>query len=441
MSGGYFGDKNRLKFTGFVGNSRNGMAWLGVSENDIAEDPRTNYNENDGQDNFTQSFFQLEYTKKLSSSLRLHTSGFYNVLNGGYDYLSAYFTSEGGNRNLFLNSDYFGVISNLNYSSEKTKIDWGISANSYKRNHNYTWDSTINNYGEKNEFNTYLKGSYKVEKFYFSTDLQYRNIRFSYSPYIFNAIEWNFFNPKVGITFQQTSSTNYYLSAGLSHREPTRTYLFNDGSTPADYYSGTLNNHVEKMIDYELGMNHRAERFFLQANLFFMDFMREIAQSGGAQPSGVPNSELAKNSYRAGIEVDMKVILSEYFTVSYNSAFNKSSVNGKEHILLPRFNQNLKVGFEKNGFLAEILYKAQSSSYLDLQNKHTIPGFTRVDANIGYSSKKYSINLSVNNITSTEYFTNGYHGAFVPPTFDYDDSRQLFANPLINAFVTLKYFF
>lgn len=434
MSGGYFGENNRLKFTSFIGNSRNGMSWLGVSENDIANNPRTNYNQNDGQDNFTQSFFQLEYTKKLSPSLRLHTSGFYNVLNGGYDYLSAYFTPDGGNRNLFLNSDYFGVINNLNYSSD-LKFDLGVSANSYKRNHSYTWDSSNNNYGVKNEFNTYLKGSYKIEKFYFSTDLQYRSIRFSYNPFRFNTIEWNFFNPKIGLTFQQNSSTNYYLSAGLSHREPTRTYLFNDGSNPADYFSGTLNNTVEKMIDYELGINHRSKIIYLQANLFFMDFMREIAQSGGTQHSGVPNSELVKNSYRAGVELDTKVILSDNLSISYNGAFNKSSAKeGREHILLPRFNHNLRATFEKKGFLLEILSKSQSSSYLDLDNQYSIPSFTRIDSNIGYINKDYSIVLSVNNITSVTYFTNGY-------MIEGQEDRQLFANPPINALVTIKYLF
>jgi iron complex outermembrane receptor protein len=340
-----------------------------------------------------------------------------------------------------LNSDYFGVINNLNYSSDLLKFDLGVSANSYKRNHSYTWDSSNNNYGVKNEFNTYLKGSYKIEKFYFSTDLQYRSIRFSYNTFRFNTIEWNFFNPKIGLTFQQNSSTNYYLSAGLSHREPTRTYLFNDGSNPADYFSGTLNNTVEKMIDYELGINHRSKIIYLQANLFFMDFMREIAQSGGTQPSGVPNSELVKNSYRAGVELDTKVILSDNLSISYNGAFNKSSVNGKEHILLPRFNHNLRATFEKKGFLLEILSKSQSSSYLDLENQYSISSFTRIDSNIGYTNKDYSIVLSVNNITSVTYFTNGYFGAFIPSSFEFDNYRQLFANPPINAFVTIKYLF
>ena len=225
------------------------------------------------------------------------------------------------------------------------------------------------------------------------------------------------------------------MSAGLSHREPTRTYLFNDGSNPADYFSGTLNNTVEKMIDYELGINHRSKIIYLQANLFFMDFMREIAQSGGTQPSGVPNSELVKNSYRAGVELDTKVILSDNLSISYNGAFNKSSAKeGREHILLPRFNHNLRATFEKKGFLLEILSKSQSSSYLDLDNQYSIPSFTRIDSNIGYINKDYSIVLSVNNITSVTYFTNGY-------MIEGQEDRQLFANPPINALVTIKYLF
>jgi iron complex outermembrane receptor protein len=65
ISGGYFGEKNRLKFTSFIGNSRNGMAWMGEKESVIAADPRTNSNQFDGWDNFTQSFLQAEYSLSL----------------------------------------------------------------------------------------------------------------------------------------------------------------------------------------------------------------------------------------------------------------------------------------------------------------------------------------------------------------------------------------
>jgi iron complex outermembrane receptor protein len=146
ISGGYFGEKNKLKFTGFTGNSKNGMSWMAVSESDINKDPRTNYNKDDGWDNFTQTFTQLEYTNKVSTNSLLSSSIFYNRLNGGYDYLTPQF--GGGNRNLFLSSNFYGIVTNLNYKGEKLKVDFGISGNIYNREHSYTFLET--NKGYKN---------------------------------------------------------------------------------------------------------------------------------------------------------------------------------------------------------------------------------------------------------------------------------------------------
>ncbi len=427
LSGGYFGNKDAVKFTSFVGNSRNGMAWLAVSETDIANDPRTNYNQDDGWDDFTQSFLQLEYSRKLDEKLKVHLSGFLNSLNGGYDYLTPLY--GGGNRNLFLNSEFKGFITNLNYSYNNTKIDFGLSINSYIRNHSYTFNDP--NFGRKNESSGYLKGSYKLGKLYLSGDLQFRTVSFEYSSEDVPLQLWNFFNPKGGLTYQFTSNTNIYFSAGLSHREPTRTYIFDN-----EFYTGTVKNNTESLIDYELGVNHVSKRLKLQGNLYFMNFSNEITPIGGVNPNGVPLTILTENSYRAGVELDAKLKLSENLSLSYNGAYNKTQVKNEgkvfEHMLIPQFNHNAKLSFEKRGLLVELLSKTQTSSYLNLENTSTIGGFTKFDANLGYTNNKYSVMFSLNNITSETYYTNGNADI---------TGRYLYVNPLINAFVTIKYKF
>ena len=427
LSGGYFGNKDVVKFTSFIGNSRNGMAWLAVSENDISNDPRTNYNKDDGWDDFTQSFLQLEYTRKLDDKLKIHLSGFLNALNGGYDYLTPLY--GGGNKNLFLNSEFKGFITNLNYSTENIKIDFGLSINSYIRNHSYSFNDS--NFGRKNESSGYLKGSYKLGKLYLSGDLQFRTVTFEYSSTEVPLQLWGFFNPKGGLTYQFTSKTNMYFSAGLSHREPTRTYIFDN-----EFYTGTVKNNTETLVDYELGVNHFSKRLKLQGNLYFMNFSNEITPIGGVNPNGVPLTILTENSYRVGVELDARLILTENLSLSYNGAYNRTQVKNEgkvfEHMLIPQFNHNTKVSFEKNGFLVEVLSKTQTSSYLNLENTSTIRGFTKFDANLGYTSKKYSVVFSLNNITSQKYYTNGNAD---------DTTRYLYTNPLINAFVTIKYKF
>ena len=80
LSGGYYGDKNVIKFTGFNGHSINKMAWYAVSESDIKKDPRTNYNPNGENDAFDQSFAQLQYVRSLTKKSTITTTGYYNHL-------------------------------------------------------------------------------------------------------------------------------------------------------------------------------------------------------------------------------------------------------------------------------------------------------------------------------------------------------------------------
>jgi iron complex outermembrane receptor protein len=384
-------------------------------------------------DNFTQSFLQAEYSRKLSSKISFHSSSFFNALNGGYDY------NQVGYQNIFLNSKFYGVVTNFNYKDDKLKVDFGLSANSYRRDHlysqvpnlQYPYGPEFNNHGIKNEISSYLKGAYKLGRLYLSGDLQIRNVAFNYNIGDFPVIRWNFFNPKTGITYEINSNNNLYLSAGLTHREPTRTYLFN-----GDYYSELLNNEVEVMTDYELGFNHFSKKFQLQSNLFLMKFDKEITPYGGSSSSGVPSSIVIKNSYRSGLEIDFKYKVNNILSVFYNGACNntKASFNGNyfDHILVPKFNHNFKVSFSKNGFIAELLSKYQSSSYLNVENTYSIPGFIKFDANIGYSEKHSSVMLQFVNLTNQTYFTNGYV---------LNGDKMLFVNTPLSMFLTLNYKF
>jgi len=74
VSGGYYGGKNVIKFTGFTGKSLNQMAWFAVSDSSINVDPRTNYNPKGENDNFTQSFGQLQYVRGINKYSTLTTT-------------------------------------------------------------------------------------------------------------------------------------------------------------------------------------------------------------------------------------------------------------------------------------------------------------------------------------------------------------------------------
>lgn len=442
VSGGYFGDNNKVKITAFSGRSRNDMAWLPVAESDINLNRKTNYNDTNAPDDFKQSFIQLEYGTKVATNVKLNSSVFYNRLDGAYDY------AMDGTQNTFLKSNFLGVVNNLNYKVNNTKIDFGLSANTYTRFHNY-FDSSFNNKGVKNDVSTYIKISQQLDNLTLTLDLQERFVNFNYygnTQLPDGKIKWNFFNPKFAVNYKFNNSTNLYAGVGQAYREPTRTNMFMGNDFLVD---GFFNNvQPEKVIDYEFGINHNSKKVYLQANLFYMDFKNEILPSGGAAPNAVGNSVSAPSSYRKGIEGVLKYKILEEVTFKYNQSitftnFSNVSYDGGfiesgNAILTPKNIINIGLEYTKNGFMFEVNTKTQSSSYLDLSNDYSIGGFTTINSNIGYETKRYSILVTVNNLTSKKYYTNG---SMIDRNFAPSTERQLFTNPLINGFLTLKYKF
>lgn len=465
LSGGYFGEDNKLKFTGFIGNSKNGMAWQPVSEDEVNDDPKTNYNENDAWDNFTQSFIQLEYSSKINLKSNLTTSVFYNKLNGGYDY------AMNGTRNLFLQSNFYGVVSNFNYKGETTKLDFGISANTYNRFHDYSYTSYLdennnqititdplnNNKGTKQELSSYLKVSQQFKKLILTLDLQNRYASFNYDGVLSTlqgtwrylpTVNWTFFNPKGGLVYNFTNRTSLYSTIGQSFREPTRTNMFMGSDWLVYDNNRPLFNNIkpEKVVDYELGLRHHTDRLTLQANLFYMDFTNEILPSGGTTPSSVGNAVSCPSSYRKGLELDIKYNISKNLTLDYNQSltytkFENIVINNEyleegQAILTPRNISAVTLTYTNCGFQIGLNSKIQSSSYLDLTNKNKIDGFTVLNSFIGYSDNKFSILLSLNNLTSEEYYTNG---SMLARDFSISNRKHLFTNPPINGFLTINY--
>jgi catecholate siderophore receptor len=51
---------------------------------------------------------------------------------------------------------------------------------------------------------------------------------------------------------------------------------------------------------------------------------------------------------------------------------------------------------------------AQSSRWIDEQNRAKIPGWTRFDAMIGYVQRRYDVQLNVFNIFNKVYYVGGY---------------------------------
>lgn len=433
MSGGYFGDKNILKFTGFTGTSENHMAWLAVSEADLAKNPRTNYNEHDAPDHFTQSLAQLQYIRILTTNSRISTTVFYNRLDGMYDYF------ESGSRSVTLASNFYGVISNYLYAKKNIKLTFGVNLNGYNRTHDNAEDHTqdlgigrYTNEGFKNEVSAFTKANYDIGKVTLFGDLQYRYTDFTYQGDVqMNKLEWNFFNPKAGVMYNVNKSLNYYFSVGKTSREPTRTNLFGG----FDNLVSLVNIKPEEVVDYELGTNLTKHRVELQANVYYMDFKNEITLLGALGSNDLPLMTNVTKSFRSGLEVDAKYNpFSEYlfFTTNLNYSYNRITDSGRsfQPLYTPVFVLNQDVTVDVHRFSFGVNAKYQSQSYISFDNKYVTPEFIIFGLNAAYVAGTVTFQLQLVNLTNQKYYTNGYV---------MNNEKYFFANAGTSIYGTVKF--
>lgn len=435
ISGGYYGSKRVTKLTLFSGISKNYMAWDGVEESELAKDYKSNPRGNDNPDMFTQTHVQLQNINIFSNKSKLTSTLFFNYLNGHYDVYSmkdvnliGYYAKENQN------SNWVGYITQYNHIFKKFKLSLGLSANTYTRNHsgvefyNSTTSATYKNSGNKNELSGFAKISYDRENVTYYLDLQQRFVEFKYHGDVpLNKQSWSFFNPKIGFKVFVDEKTSYYCTAGISHREPTRSVMFSGG-----LYLTTLNKvKPEKVIDYEVGVNYNGPRLTLQSNVFLMDFNDEIIPVGPSGANSLPTMINVNESIRAGFEVDLEYKISDKFSYSMNATLSHNTYGDKN--LHPLFSPsrifNQSIGYSANNLSVSLSQTAYSKSFIDLSNKNATPSYTVFYFNASYDYKNCNISFQANNLLNSKYYCNGYMSG---------NSKYLYPNALFNYYFTLR---
>jgi iron complex outermembrane receptor protein len=467
---GYYGDKDVIKFTGFSGESSNGMAYLATNIEDINIDPRTNYLRPDERDRFRQDFTSLQWIRKTGSNSTLNTSLFYNHLDGNYD---IFIPDALGDYTLFfrLKSHFTGALTTWNYSKGKLKVNTGLNVNYYERSHMMsiypnTTEWFYTNKGIRTEISTFTKVHYDINnKLTSYVDVQFRNSNFIYVPDVvyterLDPISWNFLNPKAGLKYNQNKKMSHYFSVGMSHREPTRNDLFSgyDDVEPINRneYVGfgvdtidIRNIKPERVIDFELGTEWKSDRISISTNVYYMDFENEITPIGRLSYIGLPLRKNVESSFRSGIEFDLKynpirnLTISQTFNYSYNrirewATDDDMVFSNVDPLLTPNIITNTSVSYKWNVLTFGLSGRYVGKSYLDntMNEEFTTPDYFLLDGYIGVDYKRISFRTMVNNITNVRYFTSGYVG------FNgVDNTRAFFIGAPRNIYLTLSYKF
>jgi len=454
LSGGYFGDRDILKFTAIAGLMRDTMAYLAVPEADLAVDRRINPLSPRERDGFGERLLSLAYTHLLSGNSSMSTTLYRLSATGDYDVLLDSLET------LHLDFVSYGVMSAWSYHRDGVKLDLGVNADTYARDHYaYMHPDLVNalyfNTGHKQDQAGFAKLAYTVGRATLFGDVQARHATFRYAPdkdadIPGSSISWTFLNPKAGLTYQLTRPLSVYASYGATTREPARTDMFagfDNLDTSNVAFVGQFNRvKPETVHDIEIGTNYRNATLELQANLYSMDFQNEIAPIGALSYIGNPLSKNVASSYRRGIEADVtyrgipRWLLTANASESMNRIREYTDSTGDvpvtyhnvEPLLTPRFQSFGRAQYSVTSSL-DLAVQGRYQSVAFLQNtsdrRYVLPAAFDMDASIGWKIGSNELLLRANNLTDSKKYGSGYAS---------DGVSYYYVLPPRNFFVTLK---
>ncbi len=365
LSGGYHGKNTTIKALAFGGKEITYQAWYGLDEATMMQNRRFNYagaiyDENfnviryyENQiDNYTQNHYQLHFSHQLNprwnTNLSLHYTkgfGFYEEYHQGdslkYLGLPEYTIGDTTISAMdvvvqkWLDNRFYGTTFSFNYEKDRTTLTLGGALNQYGNARHFGkliwaqfaaavptpdyayYDGT----SLKNDASVYGKINHDItRKINGFLDLQFRHvfyetagIRDDQRGYAVKE-RFNFFNPKVGISYLFKAQSMVYASYAVAHREPNRT----------DYLNTEVQPKPERLGNLEAGWKKRTQAYALEANFYLMNYKNQLVLTGELDNVGNPIRANVGRSYRTGIEVSSRIRLSQAFTWNFNATWSKN---------------------------------------------------------------------------------------------------------------------
>ncbi|MCX2681020.1 TonB-dependent receptor [Galbibacter sp. EGI 63066] len=472
LQGAYVDDNTLIKALIFGGHEITYQSWNGVEDWQIEQYGRTfnsagaiydedgnivDYYDNE-VDNYKQDHFQLHWNERLnnnwSSNIAIHYTrgrGFFEQYRQDEDFATYGFEpiTVGGEeinttdliRRRWLDNHFYGATFSAKYVNDKMEFIAGGAWNKYEGGHfgeviwaRYASNSEIRDryYDDnsvKTDFNAYTKMIYDLtEDISLYGDLQFRRVAYEANGDDTGLVddEFNFFNPKAGLTYHIDQNNDLYFSYARANREPNRN----------DYESG--NPEPETLNDFELGWRYATPAVKINANTYYMRYKNQLVLTGALNDVGAPLRENVGDSYRLGLEVEATLYFAEKFLLRPNVAL---STNKNKEFYFQRdgtlenlgdtnisFSPNFIAGNNFTYLPTENLQLSFLSKYVSEQymgnidaESSKLDSYFVNDFNVKYTIETdsffKSIVLSglVNNIFDVEYISNGYF-------YTYDDT-------------------
>lgn len=360
FSGQYVSGKNSLKFITFSGKEKTYQAWGGIPKDSLETNRTYNpYTYENEIDNYQQTHYQLFFNRKLNNKLLLNTAlhytkgaGYFEQYKAGedmadYNINPIFTTTDTINttdliRRRWLDNDFYGGIFSLIYTpNNQLKSTLGGGYNIYDGDHygeviwaRYAGDNEIreryyDNNATKKDGNIYSQTSYQFSKKWNGfLDLQVRHITYDFLGLDINNLgnvvnikqnaTYTFFNPKIGVSYNLNSSTNFYALFAVANKEPNRNDLTESSPTSRPKH--------ETLQDLEIGFKRSKKNYALSVNGYFMNYKNQLVGTGALNDVGSSVRTNIDKSYRAGIEIEGGVQITKGLTWTGNLTLSQNKI-------------------------------------------------------------------------------------------------------------------
>jgi len=343
------------------------------------------------------------------------------------------------------------VVASAAYTSKRLTLTMGVSASLYDGVHfgtiadlleapDFATAEYYRNYTTKWDASCYVKAEWFVAKgLNLFADLQYRHIshriagvndNFDDTTGAMQSLNidrrYDFFNPKLGLHYSFCNGHSAYASAAVAQKEPTRNNFtdIREGEYPT----------AEKMLDIEVGYGYDDKVVSAGINLYYMIYRDQLVQTGELSDTGELLSRNVPKSYRRGVELQLAVRATKWFTVGGNATFSQNHIldyvdyidgvafeRGRTTIAYsPSITAMAYLDFHIKGFGAVWATRYVSKQYLTNGEYEdlTLPRYCVSDLDLSYTLRTKSIEkvrfgVKIKNILNAKYCASGYGGSWL----------------------------
>ncbi|MBR4787185.1 MAG: TonB-dependent receptor [Bacteroidales bacterium] len=364
-------DYGKLRFHLLFGTEHTGLAWSGIPYDSLATNrtynPCGEYYTDDGQrhyytdskDNYTQTFYQLEYLKDWirQDGLQHHKLQMMPYLTRGEGYYQQYkdnkkirnfgleplydsikkadFITQKYLDNYFygIHAQYTGSQVFRNHTDQGLRWVVGMDNSRYDGKHfgNLIWaqPNRVQDYpcdyqwyygtGHKTQTKFFGGLRYWYKKFSVTAELQYRHINYVIDGTnddmmdIAQRYNWNFVNPRIALHYYLNGGKlkhSFDLSFSTANSEPTRDDLV---AAPND-----RKPIPETLYNLEFSYLAHNDKFFLNATLYGMNYKNQLVRTGELDQTGDALMTNVDKSFRGGIELSVGYRPVRFFTWHFN---------------------------------------------------------------------------------------------------------------------------